>query len=381
MEIKISEKDLEKTLDKIEFKRSYPELVSRLISEIQDKSGVIYEEMRSVNNIIRKHIDEIFRDNILVINSEEMDFSEPISGVDGSMVLIKGIGKKFFAMIGVSQVIFDRGLLDIENPKVNLSVSIETIEEKYDLSPKAQAVTKMMIGETKAINILINKLQKGFIFIDGPLIDPPTLADISYIKYRSEIFRNALKSEIELIGFVKRYKSALFTTKLNLKEFSYTSDQEVIPMLFSILRRSKYCGFNEIIATKPYALNPAGEYVYSENILDLYKTALNQYGVSEDIYASYLQIRYGIRPIKIEFFAKNQMDAEKKLARISNLIREISIAGTNLPLPVLLAHKTSLIRKRVAEVLFREVISRVLGYSGEDIDYQALRDMIYVFEE
>jgi len=381
MQIKLSEKDLEKTLEKMEFKKSYPELVSKLINELQSKSNLIYEEISNVKSIIRSNIDYIFSNHILTFKVKDLEYNQPIFGVDGSMVLVRGIGKKFFALISVSQVIFERGSLDIENPKINLSVSMETIEEEYDVNPKTQAIMRMMIGESKAINILINRFQRGIIFIDGPLIDPPNITDLNYVKYRAEVFRNALKTNVDIIGFVKRYKSAQLRSKLDLKELSYSSDQEVVPILFSMLRRNNYCNLNDVIATRPYPLDPEGDYVYSKNVINLYKGFLNESGITEDIYSSYIQIFYGVRPIKVEFFAKNRIDAEGKLKSISSLIKKISIAGTNLPLPILLAHKTSLIRKKVAEVLFREVISKVLSYSLPDLDYQALRDMIYVSEE
>lgn len=379
MRFKISEKDLEKALEKIEFKRSYPELVSKLINELQNKSGLIYSEIKNVRNIVMRNIKDILANHILIFKGNDLEYYQPIFGVDGSMVLIKGIGKKFFALISVSQVIFEKGLLDIENPRINLSVSMETIEEIYEVSPKTQAIIRMMIGESKAINILVNRFQDGFIFIDGPLIDPPNITDNNYVRYRSEVFMNALKTSVELIGFVKRYKSYQLSSKLELKESSHSSDQELIPILFSIIRKNDYCSSNDIIATKPYALS-LNDYIYSRNVIESYREVLDELGVREFIYSSYVQVLHGLRPIKIEFFAKNNRDAEEKLKLLASLIKKISIAGTNLPLPILLAHKTSLIRKKVAEVLFREVISRILSYSSPDIDFQALRDMIYVSE-
>ncbi len=377
----LSEKELEKMLEKIEFKRSYPELVTKMINEIQNKTSLIYEAIRNINIKISRRIERTISNHILKLKQIETDFTDPIAGVDGSLVIGRGIGKRFFALISVSQVIFKKGTLDLDDPKINLSVNMETIEEKYDMSPRYQAVIKMMIGESKAINALVNNLQKGFIFLDGPIIDPPNLSYTNYVNFRAEAVCNAIKNDINIIGFVKRYKSNLIKDKIFPDNVINASDQEIIPILFSILRRNYTFNNNDILATKPYPITPDSEYVYSRNVLDLYDTYFKKHGIEERIFASYIQVKEGVRPIKIEFFASNEEEAINKLEKLSNLINEISVAGTNLPLPVLLAHKTSLIRKKVAGVLFREVLSRLISFSSGEFDFESLKDMIYVMEE
>jgi len=373
----INEKELERLLERIELKRSYPELVIKLINEIQDKSFMIYEEIRSLYRMIFRQIDQI-RGRIILCEPPEQEICVPIVGVDGSLVLMRGIGRRFLALISVSQVIFPQGLQDIENPRVNLSVSMETVEERYDKPPKSQAILRMMLGESKAINILANELANGYIMIDGPIIDPPNMLEVTYIEYRAEALSNAIKKGIEVIGVVKRYRSNILRDKF-FKELPPVSDQEIAPILFSIIRKEKTIKPNQALAVRPIPLSSENE-GYSKQIIEAYKDALKNCGIEDEIYTSYLQVHQGIRPIKVEFFAKNEKVALHKIQKIIKLFKDTTVVGTNLPLPILLAHKTCLIRKRVAEVLVKEVLSRVASFRSQEIDFQVLRDLIYISE-
>ena len=380
MRINISEDEMERFLERLEFKRSYPELVLGLIDKIYEKSSLLYEEFRTIRNLLLKKIDYLYDKFFLSVKPRYVCSNVPVAGIDGSVVIVHGLGKKFFVFYGISSVLFENGVESIENPKINLSVGIETIEEKYEESPRMEAILKMMLGETKAMRSVIEKVANGVLFIDGPIIDPPTVVDENYIDYRVKTLMYALRRDVTLIGYVKRYKSNLFVNAISDVVDLRASDREVIPILFNLLRNEKSVYEDEILLTKPIRITENNETAVSSHVLRTYYERFREYGIASTIYSSYIQVAPNSRPAKIEFLGDNDEDALNKAKLIASIIKDFSVAGTYLPLPVLLAHKTSLIRKKVAQVILREILSRLIGFTYEEVDLLTLNDLIS-FEE
>ena len=347
----------EELLRKIEFRRTYPELIAQLIERADEKSAVLFSYFKE----LKKNLDLKFyemRKNIEILDSLEDVSQIPVVGIDGSNVLVKGIGRKYFVVYGISIVIFKRGLESIKKPEIKIFLDIDDFDEVLEFSPELWATVKMMKGETKAISEAIKMLGSGYIFIDGPIIDPPNFDEESYVNYRATILAQAIKKGFNIIGVVKRYKSKLFVRTNNLEPHA---DRDVIPLLFSKIRKEGYVG---PIYTRPLSL--VNDDIISKSVLYRYLDKLLDLGIDYQFFASYVQANQHARPVKVEFFAKDEEDALSEIRRIVSLISIYTYPKIKIPLPVLLAHKTSLIRKRVALSVIREILTRLIFFSTND---------------
>ena len=81
----------------------------------------------------------------------------------------------------------------------------EKIKEQEYFGVTGEAITRMMIAETKAI---LNWAEKhdpncpSIVFIDGPIVDPPQLVRKEYVNYRCRALQKCLeKNAIVIFSF------------------------------------------------------------------------------------------------------------------------------------------------------------------------------------
>ena len=369
----ISERDIDEFLTKIEFKRSYPDLLIDLIHKSRNLAGELYSYYKHLDDIINRNLDLIR--NYISICDVNISYENPIGSVDGSMVTLQGIGNKWFVVYGVSKVIFPKGILSFSKPEINVSVHTEFLGENDPTVIKRVAVLRMMYGESKAMRLLIHeKIRDGLIFIDGPFIDPPNIHDEEYIKFRVENFRHASKLGNEIIGIVKRYSSKIFSGVLSeeIPTLQTYNDRFLIPYTFNKIRTSEEISENSSLYTKPIPLRKEFEIAIKPDVFDFYENLLHE-DMSYRLYGFYFQHIWGSRAIKVEFLARSENEAAVKAEKIASILRATTVPGTYLPLPIILAHETSLIRKRVAKV----ILSNALAQFVVDVsDYGFIYDLI-----
>lgn len=369
---------VEEYLTKWEFRRSYPDLIIGLIERSNKTALELYNIYKKVRSFACQKLDNL-KNYIHVYDSETCSEDEsaiPIGSVDGSMVTLKGFGDRWFVVYGVSIVIFPEGVKSFGAPEINVSVYNEFIGSGEDpVKIKRKAVITMMTGETKAIRSIISdrRMRNGIIFIDGPIIDPPTVKDREYISYRVDSFKLALVRHNEIVGIVKRYSSKLFLGNVlgNSLGVIAQNDRFFIPIIFNLYRQKFDVAADSSLYTTPFKLCENLETAVNSEVFRLYEETLTLDDIN--IYGMYFQHKLGVRSLKVEFFAEDDSDAQRKAKRIVSILRRTMVPGTYLPLPIILSHETSLIRRRVAKALFSNAISKFIS---EASDYDIIYDLI-----
>jgi hypothetical protein len=278
-------------------------------------------------------------------------------GIDGSFKLTGGAGGKWYAPISVARIIFEEGFGS--QPRVDIFwAGIEEIEESEDYEPNRVASLMMLSGETKAI-LNWGTLNKGaYVFIDGPIVDPPVIGygGKEYIKDRCEGIRICIENSIA-IGCVKRsrdkfyieYLKNLFSQRPEKDYLSqFPSDQHLMAYIFANIRSRGYYG---PLFTKWIDVSS------SNRVYKLYR--------KEGIYVTCLffqkEIRSPILRLDIPFLeppTENIVKLEKEIVHIVKAVSDWTYPGQDYPLPVFLAHNKCNIREGCAEILYEEIMTR-----------------------
>lgn len=364
----ISLKELKRIIRKIEFNKTEHQLLIQLIEEA---TKVGEEERERVENMYKTSL-KIFKE----LSIKNMFFYEalrkeqlkkvPVGSVDGSFQVTGGIGGRWYAVIGVAQVIAPNGFTLA--PKIKVGGMVKTIKANEEREAKSIATKIMMMAENKAILDIVRELRakKAYLMIDGPIIDPPALLDKEYIDYRVDVLEECLDNDIIPIGFVKRVASKNFINILKgmIPQglfIDYTTDLE---LLFSILNMAMREQEAKYVYLKPvyYGKGVYGEYSMLSRV---YKEYENR-GLR--LYYTYFKPNLRSRVYRIEVASFKNLD-EKALIQlykeIIGLMNLWILPGLNIPLPIILAHSKCNIRKGAAETLYYEIISRMVSQEKE----------------
>jgi hypothetical protein len=83
--------------------------------------------------------------------------------------------EKWYTPLSVARIIFENGFGT--QPIVDIFwAGIEEIEEAEEWYPNKVASVMMLSGETKAILNWGTSNKEAYVFIDGPIVDPPTIS-------------------------------------------------------------------------------------------------------------------------------------------------------------------------------------------------------------
>ncbi len=345
---------------RMEFKMTEPETLVKLVKDAQNKGEKMQKDMERLRNMASK-LTKLFQDKGLIFTESVLKTIQLkhkcAVGIDGSFQLIGGAGGKWYAPISVARIIFEEGFGT--QPSVDIFwASIEEIEELENYEPNRVASVMMLSGETKAILNWGTLNKEAYVFIDGPIVDPPIVSygGKEYIKDRCEGIKKCIEKSIA-IGCVKRFRDKFYIEYLkNLiseeseKEYlnHFPSDQHLIAYVFAQVRSQGYYGplFTKWIDIS--ASNP---------VYELYKT--------EGVYVVSLffqkEVRSQILRLDVPFLEPPTENAEKignEIAHIVKAVNEWTYPGQDFPLPVLLAHNKCNIREGCAEVLYEEIMTR-----------------------
>ncbi|AJC72675.1 hypothetical protein X802_02850 [Thermococcus guaymasensis DSM 11113] len=311
---------------------------------------------------------------------------------DGSMVPGDFISMKYYVVISSALVIFPRySKYYIENPLVEVKAYLASYPSNQDISlVKREASLDMMKTETAAINNAIRKFKslkaqerlsqgaRGVLITDGPLIDPPLpIRNDKYehfVNERISAIMNLMDNNILPIGFVKRVIGNVFSygNQAKLKEYTITtstSDNEISLAdlgdytLATLLFEFKRVVLNEknnsdfILYTVPQEV--------PEEIIKAYKDYKDK-GIH--VYYSILKLSgklYPKRPvyrIEIPFLRKpSTREVQRRFEEAIKLLYLWTPSGLKYPLPISLAHQTCTIKKPVAKVLIREILTKFVS--------------------
>lgn len=349
---------LKETLKRIEFKRTEPEVLVRLIEKANEKGEKARNEFRRLSDLVDKISRRVSEMGILSTKTCEDHSTTIVSaiGVDGSNQLIESFGGKWYVFLSVAGIIFENGISS--QPKVDIFwADIEEFDESNEPNIKKEAEIKMLSIESRLILEYSDK-PKSVIFIDGPIVDPPFKfsKQDEYIELRCNAIKKALNNDILIIGCVKRIRDRFFINflKKDVQEVEeFPTDQHLMLMLFTKFRiQNNITGplyTKWIDSTEINRKNPNLPYKnYEENgvhVISLF--------FEKNINSKILRV-----DVPLNFSpSENPERVDDIVGRVVKTVDYWSYPSQD-PLPIYLAHEKCNIRKGAAEILYEEIITK-----------------------
>lgn len=153
-----------------------PETLVKLVEDAKSKGEKVRKDMERLRNLASKLTDFLEEEGLVFTESALRDARLKYKcavGIDGSFQLIGGAGGKWYAPISVARITFEEGFGT--QPRIDIFwAGIEEIEELEEQEPNRVASVMMLSGETKAILNWGTLNKEAYVFIDGPIVDPPS---------------------------------------------------------------------------------------------------------------------------------------------------------------------------------------------------------------
>ena len=347
--------ELKEFLKRIEFNKTEPEVLIKLIESAQVKGERAQRELKNLRSLTEKIVDTLQDKGFFFVNNKinENEVEKCAVGIDGSFQIVGGIGGKWYLFLSVTRILFKNSFES--EPEVEVFwADIDEIDEQDYPNIGSVAEERMLTAESKAILNWGSKGIKSAVFIDGPIVDPPfpIRNNEEYVNYRCEAFRVCLKNSI-LIGCVKRIRDKFFINyiadKFNIKEVEhFPSDQHLMLLLFTKLRQNISSGS---LYTKWVDLSEVDAHLYKK-----YK----ENGVYVVSFFYERDVKSKILRIDVPFTippSENVDLVNSTISKVVNILDYWTYPGQD-PLPVLLAHEKCNIRRGAAEILYEEILTK-----------------------
>ncbi|MCK6462969.1 MAG: DNA double-strand break repair nuclease NurA [Candidatus Pacebacteria bacterium] len=346
-------------LRRYEFNKTEAETLQQLVQRAVEKGESARTELKNLAKITERLAKKSLELDLIKIRPlpQSPNKIPKMAGIDGSCQQVGGFGGKWYVPISCAIVKAIKGsLTDLE---VEVSANIEEIQQKEFQKVGADVSRMMFTVETKAINQWAKKApEESYILLDGPIIDPPSEKDSTYVNLRSGAFRACLAKKICLIGCVKRSFDLTFRNHINrlihAKDAQlagltvhYPSDTHLLTFLLSFLSKS---------------MSTSG-YLHTDIIpLDTNEVTKLYLKKGFRIHFAYLQREIGTTLLRVEVLIPEEIkdkDAPEFVGRILDLCVQTTYPGHYVPLLVQMAHEKCNIRQGCAEVLFEDIMTRV----------------------
>ncbi|RUM33153.1 MAG: hypothetical protein DSY33_05410 [Archaeoglobus sp.] len=144
--------ELKELLKRIEFNKTEPETLTKLIESAQKKGERAQRELRNLRNLTGKIVDVLCSKDFFRINNKinESEVEKFAVGIDGSFQLVGGVGGKWYLFLSVTRILFKNGLES--EPEVEVFwADIDEIDEQDNPSIRLAAEEKMLTVESKTI--------------------------------------------------------------------------------------------------------------------------------------------------------------------------------------------------------------------------------------
>ena len=367
--------DIVELKKRMDFNLTESETLVELVKEAITKGEKVQKEMQRLKGL-SADVSTFLSDNKLIRDGSWLEAVQLthscVVGIDGSFQLVGGAGGKWFAPISVARILFEKGLWS--QPTVDVfSARIEEIDEKDDPKPNVVAEVLMLSGETKAILNWGAQNKSSYIFLDGPIVDPPVFSygGKDYVKDRCQAIKTCLASS-HMIGCVKRSRDKFFVEHMQ-KQFpqmtrgkilaEFPSDQHLFAYVFSHFRSSGYKGPIFTVPIDISTVNP------------VYKSYMD-HGIN--IACLFLQKGVMSQVLRLDIpFERSSTQDEKRvaneIAHIAKSVDQWTYPGQDYPLPVYLAHQKCNIREGCAEVLYDEIMTK--SYSTDPTNQTILSQL------
>ncbi|MEM3905780.1 MAG: hypothetical protein QXZ17_02760 [Nitrososphaerota archaeon] len=356
-------KDIVELKKRMEFKMTEPETLVKLVTDAQNKGENVRRDMERLRNIASK-LTKIFTENGLIFTETalkdlKLKYKRAV-GIDGSFQLVGGAGGKWYVPLSIARIIFDNGLGT--QPRVDVFwASIEELDEVEEYNPNRSATMMMLAFETEAIFNWGTLNKEAYVFIDGPIVDPPVIGyeDKDYIKTRCNAIKKCLETSI-VVGCVKRSRDKFYINHLRSltsegieKEYptQFPSDQYLIAHIFSQIRSKGYYGplFTRWIDISSTPISNDTYEAYKEEEVHIVCLFFQK------------DVRSQVLRIDIPFLQPPSEDVAKVDAEVMHIVKAVNewtYPGQDYPVPVFLAHNKCNIREGCAEILYEEIMTR-----------------------
>jgi len=356
-------------LRRYEFNKTESETLTGLVEDAIDKG----EGARKEQAILRKisaDLALLLREANFFLEADWQDTADILEertvGIDGSNQPVGGVGGKWYVPLSCAIVSFEKGLKS--TPKIEVSSHIEIIQEREFTHVGTEAMGKMLLLETKAIMEYAMKGQRSTLFIDGPIVDPPTAASKDYVAYRCSAIKESLKRGINVIGCAKRVKDThvrkfieshlLRERRDKVKLEPFPSDLQLFAFVFAH-------HWHQVGGDKK------GLYTLPVDVSDTTKVYKLYQKNEIRIFSTFIQKDLGeyILRLDVPFFEGEPTNEKGILEQFTQAVRATfawTYPNQNIPLPIFLADNKCEIRRGCAEVLYDEIITR--SRSTEPLD-------------
>ena len=182
--------EIEEIKRRMEFNKTESEIITKLVNTANIKGAKFEKENKKICYNAQKFLEEIEGKEKIIFSEDDIektDFSNCRAvGIDGSLFPIGGVGGKWYIPYAIVRILYENGIH--EQPIVDIYDSdIDELDEKDYINIKTEASRRMLLRETTALEDWVNKKKKSIIFIDGPVIDPPSYRAIDYVKNRCNV--------------------------------------------------------------------------------------------------------------------------------------------------------------------------------------------------
>jgi len=357
---------------RIDFNLTEPEVLVKLIESARQRGEEVKGSLARFRQLSMKIANFLYEKGFIIKEDALKDielFEKRAIGIDGSFQVVGGTGGIWYAPISVARVLFDNGLHSKSKVDVYWA-DIEVIIEKGESNPEKDASQKMLVAETKAIFNWCTRDESSFIFIDGPVVDPPFGSSEDYIKFRCEAIKKCLDKSI-MIGCVKRSRDKFFIEHIKAQFTDieqdvrnalddFLTDQHIMLFVFAHIRRKEQ--YNGPLFTK---------WIDLSSVNDIYK-AYKECGVH--IISLFFQKSLASPVLRLDIPLLDPSDKDHKVQEIVlqavKAVNSWIYPGQEYPLPVMLAHEKCKIREGCAQVLYEEIITK--GYVTGELEQLVL---------
>ena len=303
--------------------------------------------------------------------------SKPAIGVDSSMSRPVRIGHTYYAVVDSALIHYSDAYTNepTEEVYVDIAVAPDAAEPAY---AKSEINLGMFEMENKALERAADLTSYGVtVFLDGPVIDPPTTPADPGLRFRYERYlaeraihvKTILEKGGMIIGVVKRIHGSLIAKTL-LEDIKSGTDgakhaEELLRQRIGDYSLALYTALSLRHLGKPLTLilrpvRVTAAQVPAAKILEDQGVVVYTFLV--------IPLLPGVgsesRPLRVETALLQGEDAPNDVmraaARAAAAIRAWLVPGTNLPRPVLMAHIRCTIRDRDSRRLLRELLSTSL---------------------
>ncbi|MEM2293006.1 MAG: DNA double-strand break repair nuclease NurA [Nitrososphaeria archaeon] len=359
--------ELKRLIRKIEFNKTEPELMTELVNKAMRAGEGERERLRRVSQKSHELFKllkemEIFRKIEVADETMENLKRIPMGAVDGSFQVVGGIGGRWYAILGISQIIAENGFT--LNPIVKVDGGIEPIEAADERIARQTSEMMMMLGEIKSFRKIAEKLGlkgESYIVIDGPIIDPPMYAVEEYVADRVSALKYCYERDIGVVGFVKRIMGSNYLNFLKneleeIQSMEFTNDLDLLStVMFDAVKEMEGPVFTSPINYE--------EGINEKNSLTFTYKCYKEKGLT--VYYSYYKPLIRGRIFRIEYASFEELDEQNVLEKIDRILKIINkvwtLPGMDESLLTLIAHAKCNIRLGAAETLYYEIMARALS--------------------